>query len=282
MTHVTVSIVSADECERLARCLESVAMQDFDGTLSVVVVKNGVEDGSDTTAQRILPDVHIVRNSERRGFAENHNAALSVLPSDYGLILNPDVILAQNCIRELIAAMQRHRRAGVMVPLLFFPSGKPQPSARQFPRIGGTVLRRTPLRRVFAKRIASSSHYLSPPDSDRQIDWALGACLFVRAAAWRQLGGFDPKFPLYVEDVDLAWRAWQAGWETWQSPSARALHEHQAITDKAFLHRRTLWHMHGMLRFVRKHPRILLSGERPAMPRAAAKAHRAAPTQPQE
>ncbi len=264
MTRVAVSVISTGERERMVRCLESLAAQRFNGALSVVVVQNGVDDGSATAAQSILPDVHVLRNTERRGFAENHNAALRVFPSDYGLILNPDVILSPDCISELTAAMTRHRRAAVIAPLLSFPSGEPQLSARRFPRIGGTVLRRTPLRRLFTEQVARSAHYLPPPESDRKIDWALGACLFVRDAAWRELGGFDSKFsPLYVEDVDLGWRVWRAGWEIWQTPCARAVHEHQATTDKVFFNRRTLWHMRGMLRFARKHPRILVSGARP-------------------
>lgn len=95
------------------------------------------------------------------------------------------------------------------------------------------------------------------------MDWLLGACLLVRTRTWRGLGGFDPNFrPLYVEDIDLAWRMWEAGWEVWQSPSAEAIHEHQAATDKRFFDRRTLWHARGMLRFVGKHPGILI-GSRP-------------------
>lgn len=264
MTRVTVSVISTGESARLVPCLESLVAQRFDGTLSVVVVQNGVDDGGDALARQIMPDVRVVRNAERRGFAENHNAALRSVACDFGLILNPDVVLAPDCIREFMEAMKRHPRAAVVAPLLSFPSGDAQPSARRFPRVWGTVMRRTPLRRVFTKQVARSGHYLPPPTQDREIDWALGACLFVRDAAWHALGGFDAKFsPLYVEDLDLAWRVWRAGWELWQTPRARALHEHQAATDKIFFDRRTLWHMRGMLRFIRKHPRILVSGRRP-------------------
>jgi hypothetical protein len=196
------------------------------------------------------------------GFAENHNAALATASFDFGLILNPDVVLETDCVGAMVEAMESHSDAGVVVPLLSYPSGAPQPSARRFPRIGGTILRRTPVRRLMGGRLARTSHYLPPPTDDRQVDWALGACLFVRSGAWRETGGFDSGFrPLYVEDVDLAWRMWEAGWSVWQAPSARAMHEHQAATDKAFFDRRTLWHLHGMLRFVRKHPRILVSGD---------------------
>jgi GT2 family glycosyltransferase len=263
LTHVHVSVVSTGESDRLAPCLASIRSQRFDGRITVAVVANGRRDTTAEVTRDLFPDAKVITRRAAMGFAENHNDALATANFDFGLILNPDVVLDADCIGEMVAAMMRHRHAGVVVPLLSFPSGAPQPSARRFPRIGGTILRRTPIRRLIEDRLAKTSHYLPPPTDDREVDWALGACLFVRNEAWRETGGFDPGFrPLYVEDVDLAWRMWEAGWSVWQTPRARAMHEHQAATDKAFFDRRTLWHLHGMLRFVRKHPHILVSGAR--------------------
>ena len=257
---VAVSVVSTGERDRVERCLRSIVQQEFDGCISIAVVVNGPDDGTAALTGAISPNARILMRSTPHGFAENHNAALAAQDFDFGLILNPDVVLERDCIQQLAHAMQRHERAGLMVPLLSYPSGEPQPSARRFPGLAGTVLRRTPLRSLVPGGVTRTAHFLPPPAEDRAIDWALGACLFARAKAWNAIGGFDPGFrPLYVEDVDVAWRMWEAGWEVWQTPAARAVHEHQAATDKAFFDRRTLWHAHGMLRFVRKHPRILVS-----------------------
>jgi N-acetylglucosaminyl-diphospho-decaprenol L-rhamnosyltransferase len=238
-----------------------LATQRFDGVMTLNVVVNGIHDSTAMITKAYFPDARLIFRTKSLGFAENHNAALDGDDFDYGLILNPDVVLEKGCVEQLIAAMQRHTDAGMMVPLLRYPSGEPQRSARRFPRLAGTIVRRTPLRRLMGARLARTGHYLPPPEEDRTVDWALGACLFVRKAAWTQLGGFDSGYrPLYIEDVDLAWRLWHSGWTIWQTPAARAMHEHQAATDKIFFDRRTLWHMHGMMRFVRKHPRILLPG----------------------
>ncbi|MEO8945015.1 MAG: glycosyltransferase family 2 protein [Gemmatimonadaceae bacterium] len=261
MTRVSVSIVSTGEGDRMEPCVASLAAQRFAGEMSVNVVVNGVDDRTAAVARSCFPTARLLFRSRPFGFAENHNAALDGSDFDFGLILNPDVVLEEDCVAQLIDAMHRHADAGMIVPLLSYPSGEPQRSARRFPRLAGTIVRRTPLRRLMGDRLARTMHYLPPPDEDRTVDWALGACLFVRKSAWEQLSGFDPGYrPLYIEDVDLAWRLWHNGWTIWQTPSARAMHEHQAATDKNFFDRRTLWHMHGMVRFVRKHPRILLPG----------------------
>lgn len=260
MTRITASIVSTGEARRLGPCLRSLAAQELDGTLEVIVVDNAGDDDAAVVVARDLLRARVLRNEVRRGFAENHNRAQAEAQGEAVLVLNPDVVLAPGCVAALVDALERHPRAGLVAPLLVYPSGAMQPSARRFPRVWGTLVRRTPLRWLGALRGAGERHLLPAPATDRTVDWALGACLCARGAAWREIGGFDPGFrPLYVEDVDLAWRMWRAGWEVWQTPSARAVHEHQAATDRVFWDRRTLWHMRGIARFVRKHPRILMS-----------------------
>ena len=72
-----------------------------------------------------------------------------------------------------------------------------------------------------------------------------------------ELGGLDEGYHLYGEDIDLAYRAQKAGWERWYVPDAVVIHHHQAVTDRRFFTRRTLWHWRSILRFVRKHPESL-------------------------
>jgi GT2 family glycosyltransferase len=72
-----------------------------------------------------------------------------------------------------------------------------------------------------------------------------------------ELGGWDPGFRHYVEDIDLQYRAAQAGWERWFVPGALVTHAYAAVIDKRWLSRHTLWHLRGMARFVRKHPATL-------------------------
>ena len=85
----------------------------------------------------------------------------------------------------------------------------------------------------------------------------LAAFLLLRREMFDELGGFDERFRLYGEDIDLCYRAAKAGWERWYVPEAVVIHHHQAVTDHRFLTRRTLWHWRSIFRFVRKHPESL-------------------------
>jgi GT2 family glycosyltransferase len=95
------------------------------------------------------------------------------------------------------------------------------------------------------------------PTEPVQCDWMLGGFLLLRRSMLDELGGFDEGFRLYGEDIDLQYRAMQAGWERWYVPAAVVRHGHQAVTDRRLLTRRTLWHWAGIARFVRKHPERL-------------------------
>ena len=72
-----------------------------------------------------------------------------------------------------------------------------------------------------------------------------------------EIGGWDEGYRHYVEDIDLSYRAMRVGWERWYVPSARVTHDWAQVIDRGFLTRHTLWHLRGMLRFVRKHPERL-------------------------
>ena len=74
-----------------------------------------------------------------------------------------------------------------------------------------------------------------------------------------EIGGFDPGYRMYCEDIDLNYRAAKAGWERWYVPAAVVRHEYAAVIDRRFLTRHTIWHARAMLRFLRKHPERLLA-----------------------
>jgi N-acetylglucosaminyl-diphospho-decaprenol L-rhamnosyltransferase len=197
-----------------------------------------------------------VHNDAPVGFAANLNRGFALTTAPLVLSVNPDTLPQPGAVATLAAFMAEHPRCGVAGPRLEYPDGSWQPSRRRFPTVGGTIVRRTPLRRVVPQR----RHFHldeRPPDEAVQADWMLGGFLMLRRAMLDELGGFDEGYRLYGEDIDLQYRAMRAGWERWYVPRAVVRHEHQATTDKQWLTRRTLWHWAGVVRFVRKHPERL-------------------------
>jgi GT2 family glycosyltransferase len=125
--------------------------------------------------------------------------------------------------------------------------------------VRGTIVRRTPLRRLRPPLQEQRDHYLLDEDVDAPVeaDWLLGSFLLMRRAMLTELGGYDEGYRHYVEDIDLAYRAMRAGWERWYVPAAHVTHDWAQVIDRRFASRHTLWHLRGMARFVRKHPEAL-------------------------
>ena len=201
---------------------------------------------------------HVLRNARPRSFAANVNQGIAATRGELVLVSNPDAIPAPDAVGLLRAFMESRPRAGIAGPQLRWPDGTWQPSRRRFPTVGGTIVRRTPLRALRGAYGQRDHYHLDErPEEPARADWLLGAFLLMRRAMLDELGGWDAGFRHYGEDIDLAYRAASAGWERWYVPAAMVTHDYAAVVDRTFFSRHTLWHLRGMLRFVRKHPERL-------------------------
>ncbi|MBA2474403.1 MAG: glycosyltransferase family 2 protein [Actinobacteria bacterium] len=211
------------------------------------------------SAGELPPGVRVLENDRPRTFAANVNAGIAATSGAYVLVANPDAVPAPDAVDLLAHFAEEHPRCGLAGPQLLYPNGDWQPSRRRFPTVAGTLLRRTPLRLLAPPFEHQRSHYLldERPSEPVQADWMLGAFLLQRRAMLEELGGWDAGFRHYGEDIDLCLRAAKAGWERWYVPAAVVRHAYAAVIDRRFLTRHTLWHLRGMLRFVRKHPERL-------------------------
>jgi GT2 family glycosyltransferase len=241
---VSAVVVSHGHAHELEESLPALAPQ-VDELVVIANVPGSVPAGVDA-----------VVNDRPLGFAANLNRGLTLTSGDALLAVNPDAVAEPGAVAVLRDFMASRPGCGVAGPRMVFPDGRPQPSRRRFPTIGGTIVRRTPLRKV----VPQQRHFHADeaqPTEPVEADWMLGGFLLLRRSMLEELGGFDEGFRLYGEDIDLQYRAMRAGWERWYVPDALVRHEHKAETDKRWLTRRTLWHWAGIARFVRKHPERL-------------------------
>jgi N-acetylglucosaminyl-diphospho-decaprenol L-rhamnosyltransferase len=252
---VVACVVSHHQRDDLPRCLDGLQR---DG-IPVALLEN-VPDGSASLATRL--GARAGRNPVPRSFSQNQNALIAATRSRYVLVLNPDTEILPGAIRRLIAWADANPRCGIAGPRLLEADGRVQRSRRRFPTVGGTLVRRTPLRLLVRDlEAAQPHHYLAAvPPQPVECDWMLGACLLVRRSMLQEIGGFDEGFPMYGEDIELQYRAMRAGWQRWYVPDAIVRHDYQRVIDRRFGDRRTLWHLQGMLRFARRHPEALLNG----------------------
>jgi GT2 family glycosyltransferase len=252
--NVSAVVISHGHAAELARSLPVLAPQ-VDELLLIV---NPVP----ASLPAALPEGTTVLHNDRvLSFAANANVGTANTAHELVLIANPDAIPEPDAVAVLREFMAAHPRCGVAGPRMLYSDGSWQASRRSFPTIGATLVRRTPLRRLFPPLRFQKKHYLleERPDEPVQTDTMLGAFLLQRRAMLEEIGGWDGGYRMYCEDIDLNYRAAKAGWERWYVPAAVVHHEYAAVVDKKFLTRHTLWHARAMLRFLRKHPERLLA-----------------------
>jgi len=244
---VAAVVVSHGNARELERLLPALTPQ----VDELVVVANVPGSVGGLTAP-----ARLIENPRPLGFAANVNLGIRETDAELVCAVNPDTVPRSDAVAVLREFVERTPRCGIAGPQLVHPDGSWQPSRRRFPTVGGTLVRRTPIRRVVEP---SPSHYLldERPAEPVEADWMLGAFLVLRRSMLDELSGFDEGFRLYGEDIDLCYRAAKAGWERWYVPAAIVEHAYAAVTDRRFFTRRTLWHWRGILRFVRKHPERL-------------------------
>ncbi|MDH6306150.1 N-acetylglucosaminyl-diphospho-decaprenol L-rhamnosyltransferase [Parabacteroides sp. PF5-5] len=221
-------------------------------SFELILVDNCSTDGTIEYVREAYPSVHIIENTEINGFAKNNNTGAAQAKGRFILILNPDIILTDGAIDTLYQYLKNNPSAGIVAPRLLNQDGSIQLSARHFMSVKFLLCR------IFTNGKDDTNNpvvqeYLMPDISDDQpseVDWCLGAALLFEKSFYQQLGGFDEKFFLYVEDADICQRCWFAGKKVIYLPQSQMIHAHQRTS--AHLSKKTIMHLKSHFYFLRK------------------------------
>jgi N-acetylglucosaminyl-diphospho-decaprenol L-rhamnosyltransferase len=221
---VAVVTVTYSPGETLERFLDSLTKATT-RPVRVVLADNGSTDGAPEKAAG-RDGVRLLRTGENLGYGAGANRGAAELPDDVGwvVIANPDVEWRPGSLDELLEAGERWPRGGAFGPLIREPNGTVYPSARLLPSLGrgaghgvlGAVWPGNPWTREYRQSDTAVS--------ERLAGWLSGSCLLVRRTAFESVHGFDPRYFMYFEDVDLGERLGRAGWQNVYVPSAEVVH----------------------------------------------------------
>jgi N-acetylglucosaminyl-diphospho-decaprenol L-rhamnosyltransferase len=220
-----VAVVSWNARELLAKCLRSLQRDADEGLVEVWVVDNASTDGSPELVRRDFPWVNLIQSERDLWFCAAVNVVARRTKSEWLVQSNEDVEVSPGAIRRLIEAGEQHPDAALVAPRLLNPDGSTQQSIGKFPSLMQTAVANFGLHRASA-RIAKR-FMLEPQEEDIQtgtVDYAIGAFLLVRRAAFESVGGCDERHSLFQDDLDLAWRLSRAGWKTWYVADAEVRH----------------------------------------------------------
>ena len=197
--------------------------------------------------------VRVMDSGGNVGFARGINLAFEGSTADYLLVVNPDLIIGENFFEPALRFLESEPKAGAVFPKLLEPGGGRQRSVRRFYTWPVALWARCPLRALFAPRFFGR-YLMDELDGAREpvdVDWGLGAAVFLRRAALEDGPVFDPRYFLYFEDVDLCMRLWRSGWRVAYLPEASCVHGHRRASANP-LGRAARYHAASFLKFVRK------------------------------
>lgn len=249
-----IIIVSWNVEDDLRVCLRSVCAGSRQDEYEVWVIDNASSDGTVAMVREEFPQVRLVCNEENRGFAAANNQGLADADADYCLLLNPDTIVPEGGLEELLAFADAHPQAGVIGAKLVNPDGSLQYSARRFPTVRAAIFRNTAFGRWFPGAHSPQEYLMTEWDHNdaRIVDWISGACMLIRREALAAIGQLDEGFFWGSEDVDYCFRARSAGWQVMYAPEPVIIHAIGRSTSQAVV--ATILRTHyGMQRLYRKH-----------------------------
>lgn len=195
--------------------------------------------------------VRIFANAAPKGFGANHNAAFANASAPYFCVLNPDIRLEADVFPALLAELRRKRMVAAVAPGIVSPEGTPEDSARRFPTLMSILSKAVTGTRGNAEYVNRTTPFTP--------DWIAGMFMLLRAEVFAELAGFDERYHLYYEDVDLCARLRRRGYEVRVLPSVRAIH---AARRESHRNPRYLWwHVQSLTRF------LLTTGRRAALAR---------------
>lgn len=233
---IDISLVSHGHGQMVGNLV--AVLQSFPEVGLTIITRNIADTDGVVETNRTL----LIQNAAPKGFGANHNAAFAHSTAPYFCVLNPDIELPVTPFPALLASL-KSSGASLLAPAVVNSAGRPEDNARHFPT----------LRQLASKLLGRhDGRYTPQPNQGAMpVDWVAGMFMLFRAEDFKAIGGFDEKFYLYYEDVDISTRLWNAGLPVMLCPQVQVVHDAQRTSRKNLQFMK--WHAASMARYFYKH-----------------------------
>jgi len=221
MTSIAVVILNWNGRHHLQKFLPSVCRNsDFPGT-EIIIVDNGSTDDSVLFLKKTYPQIRIIEFTENFGFAMGYRKALEQIGAQYYMLLNSDVEVTPDWLTPLHNAMQINPELGACMPKMI---SFDQKDHFEYAGACGGFIDRFGYPFCRGRILSVIEKDTGQYNDQRNVFWATGACLFVRADAYHKAGGLDGEFFAHMEEIDLCWRMHRTGYTVAVVPGSQVYH----------------------------------------------------------
>ncbi len=255
---LSIIIVNWNVREMLRECLASI--ERHHGTLRVqtIVVDSASEDGSADMVRQAFPQVTLLAQDENIGFVRGNNLGLAHADGRYILLLNPDTRVHAHALARMVEYLDAHDAYAILGPHTLNTDGTHQSTRRRFPSVWVAMVEstwfqglapRAVLRRFYAQDMADDGTY--------GVDWMQGSALMARRAVFDHIGGLDPAFVMFFEELDWCKRAAAAGYGAVYLGEAYITHHGGGSTAQASARKHLLFQQSKLIYFRKHHGRLV-------------------------
>ncbi len=240
--------------------LKKLTNYNFSVDVELIVIDNNSNDNIKTVLEN-FPNVKFIESKENRGYGAGNNLAMRHAGGEYVLILNPDIRIEKDTIEKLYYKIRSDANIGIIGPRLINADESTQETSFSFPNILYPLFRRTSLGNTKIGKKWLDKFLLKHIDrkQNSKVDWLMGSCLMIKKSFFEELGGFDEKIFMYLEDMDLCRRIWEKGKQVYYMGEMSAIHLHQKMSaDKniiisIFTNKLSRIHIKSWIYYVKKY-----------------------------
>ena len=249
MVNLSIIILSYNTKDLTLSCIESIINQykkQLENCgLEIIVVDNASKDDSVKAISKIknkISNIRLIENKENYGFAKGCNIGAKEAKGKYLLFLNSDTEILDRGFLKMVEFLDVNKKIGILGGKLLNPNGSPQPSAGKFYTLPNFLIMLIGGERLGLLR--------ESPKKITKVDWVSGACMMINRKTFETLQGFDEHFFMYMEDMELCFRARLEGFSSYFYPGVKLVHQSLGSSNRVF----AIKHIHkGILYFYSKH-----------------------------
>ncbi|MBN2226879.1 MAG: glycosyltransferase family 2 protein [candidate division Zixibacteria bacterium] len=250
---IAAIVVTYNSSSCIIPCLEALEREIADCGGDILVFDNNSSDDTTKRIKAAMPEMRVYESPRNLGFAEANNKALDMIDGRYVLFVNPDTVMDEGSLRQLLKAIKETDDAGAVVGRMRNPDGSFQPTCRKVPNTRNIFFSRgSVLSKLGIPARNGNTYTLGDFATKTEVPAAAATCMLVERELFEQIGGFDNRFFLFAEDIDLSIRIRQNQRKVYFVPEAGALHLWGEGANVSPVRRS--WHHHvAVWKFFMKH-----------------------------
>lgn len=217
MIDISIIIVTYNSAGFIGKCINSL-LNNEKSRYEIIVFDNSSADSTAEELKTFGSKINSILSDKNLGFAKANNLAAKSAKGEFLFFLNPDTEIKRPILEEMVDFYEKNQDVGLIAPKLILPNGNPQPSVKKLPSIAGAF-------KEYILGIKNAySEYIPSEKFPVEIESAYGAALLIKSDLFKKLGGFDERYFLYYEDLDLSRKLKRVGKKIFYMPNASLMH----------------------------------------------------------